>query len=204
MTAALRKIDSPQPRRYRQRVSAQNSRSKVTYLPLVSPAEFLNPSERFQGRRVPTKPSLANSETPGETLGSITGENLKGKIAMGNPWAKPIWLRSLLRMKTGTAIAMLILVSAVVGLYSKVVYTKQHWGQEYRKRERLQKEERQVTIFNEALKNDIAQTAKKGGTGLVPPNGSQMIVLEPSPVRPWQETALAQPENFQSGQPLGY
>jgi len=201
MTAALRKIDSPQPRRYRQRVSAQNPRSKVTYLPLVSPEEFSGPPEGFQGYRVSTKPSLANNETPK----SITRQNLPGKIAnLGNPWAKPIWLRSLLRMKTGTAIAMLILVSAVVGLYSKVVYTKQHWGQEYRKLERLQKEERQVTIFNEALKNDIAQTAKKGGTGLVPPNGSQMIVLEPSPVRPWQETALAQPENFQSGQPLGY
>lgn len=193
MTAAMRKIDSPRSRRMRQAVSAKNSSDKVTYLPLASPETPPSPPP------VPQEKKVVDRHT---VLGR---ENLNGKIAnLTNPWAKPIWLRSLLGMNTATAIAMLIVVGAVVGLYSKVVYTKQNWGQEYRKLERLQKEERQVTIFNEALKNDIAQTAKQDGTGLVPPNGSLMILLEPTPVRPLREATAPQPENFQSLQPLGY
>jgi hypothetical protein len=191
MTAALRKIDSPRSPRFRQRVSAKNSSNKLTYLPLASPSE--SPSPPLPKKKVVDRHTV------------LGRENFNGKIAnQTNPWAKPIWLRSLLGMNTATAIAMLIVVSAVVGLYSKVVYTKQNWGQEYRKLERLQKEERQVTIFNEALKNDIAQTAKQDGTGLVAPNGAAMILLEPTPVRPLREATAPQPENFQSLQPLGY
>lgn len=193
MTAAMRKIDSPRSRRMRQAVNAKTSRNKVAYLPLASPEAPPSPPPLPQEKKVVDRSSI------------LGRENLNGKIAnLTNPWAKPIWLRSLLGMNTATAIAMLIVVGAVVGLYSKVVYTKQNWGQEYRKLERLQKEERQVTIFNEALKNDIAQTAKQDGTGLVAPNGSLMILLEPTPVRPLQEAAAAPPENFQSLQPLGY
>lgn len=192
MTAALRKIDSPRSRRFRQRVRAKNSSNKVTYLPLASP-------EAPPSSPLPKRKKVVDRQT---VLGR---ENLNGIIAnQTNPWAKPIWLRSLLVMNTATAIAMLIVVGAVVGLYSKVVYTKQNWGQEYRKLERLQKEERQVTIFNEALKNDIAQTAKQDGTGLVAPNGSLMILLEPTPVRPLLAATAPEPENFQSLQPLGY
>lgn len=200
MTAALRKIDSPRSRRFRQRVSAKNSRNKVTYLPLASPSASPSPPP------VPQKKRRDNPSVVAPVSQTILGrENLNGIIAnQTNPWAKPIWLRSLLGMNTATAIAMLIVVGAVVGLYSKVVYTKQNWGQEYRKLERLQKEERIVTIFNEALKNDIAQTAKQDGTGLVAPSGAAMILLEPTPVRPLRSATAPQPENFQSVQPLGY
>ncbi len=192
MTAALRKIDSPRSRRFRQRVRAKNSSNKVTYLPLVSP-EAPPSSPLPKRKKIVARPTI-----------SLNQKNFNLKIAnQTNPWAKPLWLRSLLRMNTGTAIAMLILVSAVVGLYSKVVYTKQIWGQEYRKLERLQKEERQITIFNEALKNNIAQTAKQDGTGLVAPNSAAMILLEPTPVRPLREAILPQPE-ISILQPLGY
>lgn len=205
MTVALRKNHSPRSRRYQQPLVAKNPRSKVTYLPSVSPAAFSSPLPGVPSQRVYKKSSLADSDGNMEALNAIREENLRGKIAnLGNPWAKPIWLRSLQGIKTGTAILMLILVGTVIGLYGKVVHTKQNWGQEYRQLEKLQKEERQVTIFNEALKNNIAQTAKKDGSGLVIPSGSQMIVLEPTPVRPWKEIPAVQPENIPSQQPLGY
>ncbi len=197
MTAALRKIGSGRARRFRQRVRAKNSSDKVTYLPLASPEASPetppSPPPIPQEKKVVDRPTIF-----------LGRESFNLKIAnQTNPWAKPLWLRSLLGMNTGTAIAMLILVSAVVGLYSKVVYTKQIWGQEYRKLERLQKEERQLTIFNEALKNNIAQTAKQDGTGLVAPNSAAMILLEPTPVRPLREAILPQPE-ISILQPLGY
>jgi hypothetical protein len=190
MTAALRKIDSPQPRRVRQRVAAQNS-SKVTYLPHVSPHR---PS-------VSTKPLSANSRRS-QRLQSERKE--RSRSPQSNPWATPMWLRSLQGTNTAIAIATFVLVSAVMGAYSQVVYTKQNWGQEYRQLERLQKEERQMTAFNEALKNDIAQTAKQEGTGLIIPDANSMIVLEPTSVRPLQPDSSAQRESFQTQQPLGY
>ncbi len=201
MTAALRKIDSPQPRRTRQRVAAKNSHNKVTYLPYASPAEVSSPPNRVDHVSVSTKPSSANSALQR----SRKSESLNGKAAnFTNPWTQPMWLRSLKGINTATAIATFILVSAVLGLYSQVVYTKQNWGREYRKLEQLQKEERQITVFNEALKHDIAQTAKQEGTGLVTPDGNYMIVLEPTPVSPLPENSSAQRSTFQPKQPLGY
>lgn len=199
MTAALRKIDSPQPRRVRQRVAAQNS-SKVTYLPHVSPQEFSSAPSRVHRRSVSTRPLSANSGSQ-----RLQSERKKRNGSpRSNPWATPMWLRSLTGMNTAIAIATLVLVSAVMGAYSQVVYTKQNWGQEYRKLERLQKEERQMTAFNEALKNEIAQTAKQEGTGLITPDANSMIVLEPAPVRPLREKSSTQPESFSTQQPLGY
>ena len=202
MTAALRKIDSPQPRRTRQRVAAKNSRNnKVTYLPYASPAEMSILPNRVDHVSVSTKPSSANSALQR----SRKAESLNGKAAkFTNPWTQPMWLRSLKGINTATAIATFILVSAVLGLYSQVVYTKQNWGREYRKLEQLQKEERQITVFNEALKHDIAQTAKQEGTGLVTPDGNYMIVLEPTPVSPLPENSSVQRSTFQPKQPLGY
>ena len=193
MTAALRKIDSPQPRRSRKRVAAKNlsdrSTNKVAYLPYASSQELTRKPDRMNRSQVETR----------------SGTSLNNKVVQrANAWEKPIWLRSLLGMNTAGAIATFVLVSAVLGLYGQVVHTKQHWGREYRQLENLQKEERQVTIFNEALKNDIAQTAKQEDTGLVTPDASQMIVIEKAPVRKLQETALPQPENFQRKQALGY
>lgn len=205
MTVALRKNHSPQSRRYRQRLAAKNPRNKLTYLPSVAPAASSSPPQGFPSQQAYKRSSLADRDANMETLNAIRGNNLRGKIAnLENPWAKPIWLRSLQGIKTGTAIVMLILVGTVIGLYGKVVHIKQNWGQEYRQLEKLQKEEREVTIFNEALKNNIAQTAKKDGSGLIIPSGSQIIVLEPTPVRPWKEIPVVQPENIPSQQPLGY
>lgn len=201
MTAALRKIDSPQPPRVRQRVAAQNS-SKVTYLPHVSPQEVsIAPEDRVHRPSVSTKPLSANSTRSQRLKFDRAKRNGSPRY---NPWATPMWLRSLKGTNAAIAIATLVLVSAVMGAYSQVVRTKQNWGQEYRKLERLQKEERQMTAFNEALKNEIAQTAKQEGTGLVIPDANSVIVLEPAPVRPLQEESSAQRESFHSRQPLGY
>lgn len=192
MTAALRKVDSPRSRRSRQRVSAKyssNSSNKVAYLPYVSPQELSSPLNQVR-----------DSQVEKRNFASLNSQSARG----ANPWAKPMWLRSLLGANQVTAIATLVLVSAVLGIYGQVVHTKQHWGREYRQLERLQKEERQITTFNEALKNDIAQTAKQEGTGLVTPDGSQMIILEPTPTRSLRENVAAPQSTVPSKQPLGY
>lgn len=193
MTAALRKFDSPQPRRSRQRVAAKNSHNQVTYLPSVSPAGLSGRLDRAQGSTLSATASPINTSQRSRKVANLT-----------NAWAKPMWLRSLLGMNRAIAIVTLILVSGVLGVYSQVVYTKQNWGQEYRQLERLQKEERQIAAFNEALKHNIAQTAKQEGTGLVTPDSNYMIVLEPAPVNPSPENSSLSPEKFQTQQPLGY
>jgi len=201
MTAALRKFDSPQPRRSRQRVTAKNSHNKVTYLPSVSPAGLSSRLDRANGSTLLATASPINTTSQR----SRKAEKNQVKVAnLTNAWATPMWLRSLLGMNRAIAIVTLILVSGVLGVYSQVVYTKQNWGQEYRTLERLQKEERQIAAFNEALKHNIAQTAKQEGTGLVTPDSNYMIVLEPAPVSPSPEKSSAAPEKFQTQQPLGY
>jgi hypothetical protein len=117
----------------------------------------------------------------------------------------PSWLSSLLFLRRSSDIVTFLLVAATLTIYSWTVYTQQQWSQEYRKLEILQRHERNITMANEVMKDQLAQQAEKPATGLVNPTGANAIVLPPAPHRPSSPppTQTANPEPAAKS-PLGY
>lgn len=117
----------------------------------------------------------------------------------------PAWLRMIVFLQRGSDLVTFLLVFVTLTVYSWTVYTQQHWAKEYRKLETLQRNERNLTTANEAIKDQLAQEAEKPATGLVTPNKVNTIVLQPAPQRslqidPTPKAALAS----ESTTPLGY
>lgn len=117
----------------------------------------------------------------------------------------PAWLRTIAFLQRGSDLVTFLLVIATLTVYSWTVYTQQHWAKEYRKLETLQRNERNLTTANEAMKDQLAQEAEKPATGLVTPNQVNTIVLQPAPQRslqidPTPKAALTS----ESTPPLGY
>jgi hypothetical protein len=84
----------------------------------------------------------------------------------------------------GSTIATFCLVSGALAVYSWTVYSQTFWGKEYSHLEQLQKNQRQLTEANEALKNQIAQQAETPEAGLVLPDANNTIFLQAAPDRP--------------------
>lgn len=117
----------------------------------------------------------------------------------------PAWLRTLAFLQRGSDLATFLLVVATITVYSWTVYTQQHWAREYRKLETLQRNERNLTTANEAIKDQLAQQAEQPATGLVTPNQVNTIVLQPAPQRslPVDPTPKVDLES-EATTPLGY
>lgn len=120
----------------------------------------------------------------------------------------PTWLQIAIGFQRRFSIGTLLLVSAVLAVYSSTVYSQQLWSQKYRQLEALRRQERQVTAASEVLKNQLANQAEQPDNGLVSPNPENNLFLEPSPVRSpavdLQSSAkpVANPEP--SSNPIGY
>ena len=117
----------------------------------------------------------------------------------------PVWVKALILAQQGSAIAAFCLVSAALGVYSWTVYAQASWGREYDRLEQLQKDQRQMTTANEALKNQIAQQAEAPESGLVLPDFSNTIFLPPAPDRPLRAdptSSVTTPETLSV--PIGY
>ena len=98
-----------------------------------------------------------------------------------NPKSAPAWLLRLCYLQhRSTAIAFL-LVTAMLGTYSWVVFSQKLWTEAYRRLETLQIYERQLTTTNETLKNQAVRQSQQPSMGLVPPNPAETIVLPPAP-----------------------
>jgi hypothetical protein len=117
----------------------------------------------------------------------------------------PVWLSSLLVLQRGSDLIAFLFVATTLIIYSWTVYTQQQWSQEYRKLEKLQREERQLTTANAVMKNQLAQQAERPATGLVTPSQANTIYLPAVPQRPSQaaSTQSADPEPT-AKTPLGY
>lgn len=91
----------------------------------------------------------------------------------------PAWFKRLSKLQKRFGAATLLLMGGMLLVYGATVYTQQKWSQEYRKLENLQRYERQLITTNELLKNQMATEAETPATGLVAPNPSEAIVLQP-------------------------
>ncbi len=95
----------------------------------------------------------------------------------------PLWLRSLLEAQKASSILTVVLVGACLSVYGFTVYSQEKWQEESSKLNSLRRDERQLIAANETLKNQIAKLADRPESGLVQPNPSQMLFLQPAPKR---------------------
>lgn len=117
----------------------------------------------------------------------------------------PSWLLWLVVAHRGTSAIALVLLAAALTVYGWTVHTQQVWGQEYHRLRNLQQQERQLTVANEALKNDLAQRAEDPSSSLRPPSPDDTIFLAPAPLRSAPAVVPASVvEPAVSSQPLGY
>lgn len=96
----------------------------------------------------------------------------------------PLWVRSLLNLHRSSSVLTFLLVGACLSVYGWTVYSQQMWSFEERKLETLRRQEQQLAAANEILKHQMAQEAELPGTGLVAPDPSAILFLEPAPQRP--------------------
>ncbi|MBW4619041.1 MAG: hypothetical protein KME17_06745 [Cyanosarcina radialis HA8281-LM2] len=113
------------------------------------------------------------------------------------------WQRSLLVAQRSSLLLSLCLISLMLGVYAWTVYIQQMWSKEYRQLENLQRQERQMTAANEALKNQLAKTAENPHSGLVPPSLANNIFVPSAPQRQLAPKSAAVPPPIPK-KPLGY
>ena len=123
--------------------------------------------------------------------------------ALQFPW----WLRLTLAAQQGSSVLVIVLGVFTLLSYASVVYAEHRWGQTYENLETLRREESELIAAHEALKQNLATSAKatanKNGLKWSSPNS--MVFLEPTTPRPPVEpdkTSLGNHPNTPF--PLGY
>jgi hypothetical protein len=116
----------------------------------------------------------------------------------------PAWLRFFVFAQQSSTVVSFFLVAGVLAVYSWTVYTQQVWSKEYEQLKTLQHTEQQLTEANEVLKNQAAQQAEAPESGLVIPDSSNTILLQPAPLRyPVRSNSLPPPQPAVTT-PMGY
>jgi hypothetical protein len=98
-----------------------------------------------------------------------------------------------------------VLAAVVLAVYSWTVYTQRRWSQEYTRLQVLERDERQLTAANEALKDNLAEQAGNADTHLLLPQANNMLFMAPAPERAAiPEASSKPPETPALNAPLGY
>lgn len=94
----------------------------------------------------------------------------------------PVALVRLYRLSQGvTAVAGL----TVLGLYGWFAHRQTVWQQQYRHLAQLERQERELTLAQTALKTHFVQEGRSRVTGLVPPRPNTQVFLTPAAPRAW-------------------
>lgn len=117
----------------------------------------------------------------------------------------PTWVRSLVRLERTVSVLTLLLGAATLTVYGLSVYSQEKWSLMYDHFQTLERNERELSVASEMLKDKMAERAFYPNTHLVPQNPTNTIFLDPLPQNyslvsaPVQETV-----KDSSALPLGY
>jgi hypothetical protein len=114
----------------------------------------------------------------------------------------PSWLKWLVAFQRGSSAIGFCLVSATLAVYGNTVYSQQKWDTATHHLDNLHRDERQLDLMTEALKHQIAQQTEQSGTGLIPQQPSNFLVLPAAAVRPAPPSPVSRPVSFSP--PKGY
>ncbi|MBF2080057.1 MAG: hypothetical protein IGR76_16445 [Synechococcales cyanobacterium T60_A2020_003] len=125
--------------------------------------------------------------------------------SLPQPLSQPLWLQMLIYAQKGSTVLMVSSVAAMLSVYGWTVHIQDSWGRDYQKLQSLLQQERQLTTSNEALKQQIAKMAEDPSARMALPAPSQMLFVDPAPVREPQVIETRQPDVRSSqNAPLGY
>lgn len=117
----------------------------------------------------------------------------------------PSWLLRLCSLQRYTSVLSFLLVVATLIAYGYTVYSQQLWSKSYRKLQDLQRQERQLTITNNALKTKIAAEAENKSAGLTSPSPASQIFLPAAlPSKPETPSTVVNTPQTPNSIPIGY
>ncbi|MBD2633751.1 hypothetical protein H6G52_00105 [Limnothrix sp. FACHB-881] len=94
------------------------------------------------------------------------------------PLPRPI--QRLKRIQRWSAIAAMVSIALAVLVYAQTVQLQQAWTMDYRKLQSLQRQERDLRVALEVLKDKVARQAAATDSTLQPPPPKQLIFLKPA------------------------
>jgi hypothetical protein len=120
--------------------------------------------------------------------------------------APPLWLRFLQKWQHTSGVVAFGLAIAACLAYAYATHYQQRWSQVYQRTEQLRTEQQQLHVYQELLKNQVAQDAQAENTELVPPDPNQILFVEPAPIRQFQPPSIhdREPSLGRRREPLGY
>jgi hypothetical protein len=113
------------------------------------------------------------------------------------PQPQPRWLQVLLSVQQVSSVLSVGLIAGLLGTYGWSVTTQEQWSQAFERLQGLQKQEQQLLLSNETLKNQLAQDAEQGNSGLIEPTIDSMVFVPQATARP-----LAEPEDIPDVEPI--
>ena len=117
----------------------------------------------------------------------------------------PAVLRNLMMLQRGFSVVLFVLGALTLGVYSRTVHAQRSWSSAYSQLALLRRQEPQLTLANEALKQHLADNAEQQDSGLVNPDPFNALFLEPAAPRPLLGDAPKAVEPApQLEQPLSY
>lgn len=91
----------------------------------------------------------------------------------------PLWLKVLLFAKNTSSVVCWVSVALALIMYSMTVYAPELWTQKYNQLRNLQKRERQFTLGDETIKNQLANTASQANSGFINPDATKLPIFLP-------------------------
>lgn len=92
---------------------------------------------------------------------------------------RPLWLKSMILFGHGSSFVCYLSVAIAFVMYGMTAYAPKLWTQKYEELQNLQKQERQFSFTDEIIKNQLGESAKKSGSGLVNPDPTQPPIFLP-------------------------
>lgn len=94
------------------------------------------------------------------------------------PLPRPI--QRLKRLQRWSAIVAIVSISLAVLVYGQTVQLQNAWSMDYRKLQNLQRQERDLRVALEVLKDQVARQAEAADSTMQSPDPKQLIFLKPT------------------------
>lgn len=127
--------------------------------------------------------------------------------SQNNPTKYPLFVQILFLLQKTSILLTFGAISTTLVMYGLTVYNQQFWNRQYQQLQQLQRQERNVIGFNEALKANIAASANKGNQNLIDLTSEKTIYIhsDVTPEAPETESSVPRKiERPQTDRPLGY
>lgn len=144
-------------------MTGQQNNSQATKTKSLPPTDKPNSRRNVRNRRISEKKNNSRND----------------RITQTNHQNRPLWLKSLILLGHGSSLVCYGTVAIAFGIYSMTVYAPKLWTQKYQELQHLQKQERQFSFTDEIIKNQLAESAKTSGSGLVNPDANQSPIFLP-------------------------